>query len=531
MQIERISFDKIPQFSNRDRQYQTNPETFSDFIKYMPTEDGLLQAARDRKSFTTDRNLLVSVLEEHYKSFKIEDLQKENLLALADENTFTIITAHQPCLFTGPLYYVTKLFSAVNLSKRLNNNNEGFKFVPVFINGSEDHDFEEVASLNIYNKSVSWQTEQTGPVGRMELDGLEKALEDLVSVMGTGETATTIKEKIKACLYTCNNYNDFVFKFVNVFFGYTGILVLTMDDAALKKAFIPIMKKEILEEASLESVQNTQAKIEELLGYKAQAFARPINLFYLSDGNRGRIERDGEGFIIIDSNKRFTEDELMVELEAHPESFSPNVVLRPLFQEFILPNVAYVGGGGELAYWMERKQQFQDFGIFFPTLIRRNSLMIISKSQNQMLSKVGFSIDEIFALEDDLIRTYLERKSHGELDLSLENEQISKIMNDISEKAEAIDPTLKNAVLAEANKIGKQVEQIESRIRRSLKQQEETQVNQIKTLKSKLFAGNGLQERTDNFFQFYLSMGEKLTEQFESLLDPLDKEFLDLVDE
>ena len=531
MQTAKISFDQVLQFSDRDKKYQLDPESFSEYISYLPTKDQLIQAAKDRKKYPVDRKLLVDVLHKHYDKIDLSTKQKNNIDLLSDPDTFTVVTAHQPSFLTGPLYYVSKIFSTVNLAQNLNDNNDGLKFVPVFINGSEDHDFEEIASLNIFNKKVSWQSNLSGAVGRMSTQGLETAIEEFSNILGESERAGEIKQKISDCLSGCNTYNDFVFKLVNAFFGDTGILVLTMDDALIKRAFLPIMKKEVFEQASIGLVLESQEKIENQFGYKAQAFARPINLFYLGEQSRNRIEKTANGFEIVDSNIHFSPTEMEDELNNHPERFSPNVVTRPLFEECILPNVAYVGGGGELAYWLERKSQFEAFGVFFPALVRRNSLMIITKSMNQAIAKTGFDIHSIFKSEEVLIKEFLNKNSDGELDLSTELKNIDAQIEVIATKAETIDPTLKSAVMAEGAKIAKQIEHLEAKIRRSLKQKEEVHLNQIKNVKSKLFPGNGLQERTDNYFQFFMSMGDDLNKILEDNLNPLQKEFIILIEE
>lgn len=532
MQIEKLAFDKIGQFSARDVHYQTNPADFLPYMTFLPDMEGLLSAAKERQNYPVDRTLLKEVFEKQYSTIETHPAQRTAIDLISDPKTFTIVTAHQPCLFTGPLYYVTKILSAVKLAAVLNGASSEFNFIPVFINGSEDHDFEEVSSVQLFNKKFTWNTPQTGAVGRMSTEGLDQAIEEVSSVLGTNSSADEIKEILISCYHDCEDYNEYVFKFVNKLLGHTGILMITMDDKDIKKAIVPIIKKEVFEGISHDLVVETQRSIESNLGYKQQAFAREINMFYMSDGHRGRIEKEGNLFTISDSTQTFSLEEMDHEIDNHPENFSPNVITRPLMQEAILPNIAYVGGGGELAYWLERKTQFAAFDIFFPCLIRRNSVMILSKSQISTIEKLGLSVEKLFDQEDDIIKYFLEQQTDVDLNLSEEIQSISKAMQLISEKAEAIDPTLKNAVLAESSKIEKQIEQIEGRIRRSLKKQEETHVNQIKNLKSKLFPGNnGLQERNDNYLQYYVMFGKNIEETLLELLNPLDKHFIILSDQ
>ena len=530
MQIQNIAFSKVRQFSDRDIHYQTKPEDFQDFIAYLPTETELIRAASDRKSFPVDRKLLKEVLLDQYKNVGLHPLQKEHIDLLENENTFTLVTAHQPCLFSGPLYYITKILSTVKLAAHLNKSQDQFRFVPVFINGSEDHDFDEIGHLNLFNKKVTWQTAQTGAIGRMSLEGIPEAIREACDILGASDDAQNISKLLHNSLEKSADYNEFVSHFVNGLLGHTGIVLCMMDDVRIKKAIMPIIKKEVLHAASQHLVVETQEAIESRLGYKPQAFARGINMFYMTDGQRARIEKEGDEYKVLDTDISFSEAEMEAEIESHPERFSPNVVIRPLMQEAILPNVAYVGGGGELAYWMERRSQFESFDLFYPCLIRRNSLMILSKSQSAAIEKLGLQVEELFEKEDDIIRDFLQNQTDVELGLNEEINMITKAMSIIAEKAEVIDPTLKPAVLAESSKIEKQIEQIESRIRRSLKKQEETQVNQIKNLKSKLFPGNGLQERTDNFLQYYVLFGPQIEQKLMEELNPLDKAFKVFID-
>ena len=285
------------------------------------------------------------------------------------------------------------------------------------------------------------------------------------------------------------------------------------------------MEKEILEQPSTALVQKAQSEIE-ALGYKAQAFAREINLFYLTEGLRERIVPEGGKYKVLNTELEFTPDQIIKELHDYPERFSPNVIMRPLYQETILPNLAYIGGGGELAYWIERKEQFKAFNTFFPILVRRASAMLLQGGVSKNMNKLDISVQDVFNDEDLLISKLVENST--EVDLSLEQQvaQVSSIYEAIATKAKSLDPTLAKSILAEGTKQVKVIEQLESRLRRTVKSQQDTQVNKIKNIKSKLFPGNGLQERHDNFFQYYDMLGQGLLDLMKNNIDALDKSFL-----
>ena len=254
------------------------------------------------------------------------------------------------------------------------------------------------------------------------------------------------------------------------------------------------------------------------------------NLFYLRPQVRERIVRDGDKFRVLNTDYVFSREEIIREMQEHPEHFSPNVVLRPLYQELVLPNLAYIGGGGEIAYWLERKRQFEHFGINFPMLVRRNSVLWIDGNSANRMQKLGLSVPDLFQDTEALIRQYIARHAEGELSLAEEKAALEALFERVAAKAKEVDATLEKAVLAEGAKQTKSLEQLESRIVRAEKQRHETALNQIRSLREKLFPGNGLQERTDNFTTFYTKYGDAFLKVLKSNLDPLDNRFVVIVD-
>jgi bacillithiol biosynthesis cysteine-adding enzyme BshC len=250
----------------------------------------------------------------------------------------------------------------------------------------------------------------------------------------------------------------------------------------------------------------------------------------LQPGIRARIVREGERFNILGTGLSFTETEMEAELQAYPERFSPNVVLRPLYQETILPNLAYIGGGGEIAYWLERKAQFEHFNVNFPMLVRRNSVLWIDRGTSQKLERLGIAFQQLFQDTDLLVRQFIEAQSETALDLQAEIQELASLFERVREKAVPVDPTLEKAVMAESVKQIKVLEQLESRLMRAEKQKHETSVNQIRALREKLFPGNGLQERQDNFLNFYQKYGETFFHVLKNHLHPLENGFLVIED-
>jgi bacillithiol biosynthesis cysteine-adding enzyme BshC len=298
-----------------------------------------------------------------------------------------------------------------------------------------------------------------------------------------------------------------------------------MSHKSLKQFFKPIIEKELFEQPSQAIIEKTQQALGDV-GFSVQAHVREINLFYLRENDRNRIEKIGDDFHIVGTNIVFTDAQLRIELDLYPEKFSPNVVLRPLFQEYILPNLAYIGGGGEIAYWLERKAQFDYFNVPFPMLIRRNSALILEDVWEKKWHKLDFKLEDLFSDTDALIRSFIQKHSANELSFDNEIEQFTKIIEQIKIKAIKVDPTLEKTIIAEGLKQLKSWEQIATRLTRAEKSKYDVQIQQIKNIKEKLFPGNGLQERHDNFIPLFVRYGLSILDLFIEELNPLEEGFL-----
>jgi bacillithiol biosynthesis cysteine-adding enzyme BshC len=525
MQPERIPFAEVPQFSARDKAYILQDPSLRSFYKHPAQIEQFDEVIAIRDTFSTDRELLHRVFRKQYDQLPEQAAVSVQVEALKNSQTYTVITAHQPCLFTGPLYFIYKILSCINLAGQLSARYPDKHIVPVFIIGGEDHDFEEINHLHLFGRRLEWHQEQGGAVGRLSVATLRPVLDELQQLLGDREDALALFEMVERNFTSYPAYGQTMQAFLHELFGERGLLVFNMDDAELKRAFLPMIKREIFEHVSKDLVEETQQQLE-TLGYIGQAHAREINFFFLQEGSRRRIVEEGAGFRILDSDKYFSREELEMELETHPERFSPNVVMRPLYQELILPNLAYIGGGGEIAYWLERKTQFEAFGLPFPMLIRRNSVLWIDHGSAKKMEKLNLEISDLLPDIDHIIRHFVEREAGEPLDLTNEKAQIQALFERIALHAEEIDPTLIGYIGSEGVKQLKSLEQIEGRLMRAEKQKHETAIKQLRALKQKLFPGNGLQERHDNFLGVYLKNRKDWFDVLQQHLNPLDTDFL-----
>jgi bacillithiol synthase len=425
---------------------------------------------------------------------------------------------------------VLKIGSVLNLARQLNVRYPDQHVVPVFITGGEDHDFAEINHMHLYGKTVTWEAEAGGPVGEMSTATLDDALAQLKDILGSSDRAEAAYQRIEKHFKAHDNYGLATIALVNDLFGRFGLVTIGMNRPDFKRRFLPIMREELFEQPSQHYVEKAQRELE-AIGYSGQAYAREINLFYLRPGHRDRIVYEAGSYRVLNSGLSFSPEEMATELEAHPERFSPNVIMRPLFQECILPNLAYIGGGGELAYWLERKAQFAHFKLNFPMLIRRNSALWIDKGSYKRMQKLDLSVEQLFTDVETLVKEYVRENTENELDLAKEKQQLSDLFDAIAEKARSIDPTLAKAVEAEYTRQAKTVDNLEGRLMRAEKQRYEVGINQLRSLKDKLFPNGGLQERYDNFLPFYLAKGDEFFDLLVEHLDPLTPGLVVFIDD
>jgi len=526
IQIQKKDFGAIPQFSVRDKAYTLEDQRLDKFSKYTASLESFETVIADRKKFPVNRPLLVHALLNQYKAYGMgEEKTLQVIKSLESENTFSVVTAHQPSLFTGPLYFVYKILSTIHLSRVLQKTYPTYNFVPVFISGGEDHDFDEINHLQLFNQTVSWENDEAGPVGKMNTSSLIPTLAKMEEILGEQSSAKKFHALLTKHYGQSNSYGQAALTFVNELFEQYGLIVFNMDNRLLKEAFIPVIKAEIFEERSAPLVNETQEKLAEV-GFKSQAHARDINFFYMTKGVRERIVFEDGKYKVLNTALEFSKEALETYIEEHPDHFSPNVVTRPLYQETILPNLAYIGGGGELAYWLERKSQFEAFNTFYPMLIRRNSVLWVDNGSRKKIEKLGLSVDDFFGDKDGIVKSFVTLHSTAELDFSDQKARIKQEVDQLIEQGKQIDPTLGKSLEAEKTRLTKSVDQMASRIVRAEKQKHDVGIKQIEKLKTKLFPKNGLQERVDNFIPFYLKHGDTFFETLLAELNPLEKDMV-----
>lgn len=524
MNKKTIAYHKTGYFSNLMLDYISGKENIRPFYNNSHTIEGYKKQLEEKQFSDENRTVLVSSLINQYEGIAVTDKVQLNLDSLNQSNTYTVTTGHQLNLFTGPLYFIYKIVSTINLAKELKQNFPEKNFVPVFWMATEDHDFEEINHFNLFGKKHQINSNQTGAVGRMKLEGIDAVFTQIEETLSSRTGLEEITAKLKNFYQTNKTYTQALKELVNDLFGKYGLVIIDGDDKNLKKVFAPYLKSELLNRTNVNDINTTSEKLESLR-FKKQVNPREINLFYLKDDIRERIVFENNQFKVLNTDIEFSETEIIEELENNPENFSPNAVMRPLYQEVVLPNLAYIGGGGELAYWLQLKEMFIKNKVSFPVLVLRNSAMIVDGGTQKKIEKLGLSIQQLFSPTDKLIKSYVKAESDVNLELNKEQNELEKVFEKIVTKANEVDPSLTGMVNAELQKSIKSIKNIESRLIKAEKQKEEVSLNQIKSVKDKLFPNNSLQERKENFLYAYLLLGDSFIDLLIDNLNPFELEF------
>jgi bacillithiol synthase len=521
----RIPYRQTGAFSAISLDYVDQADTLKPFFSLPFSLKGLEQAMHQREKFNTNRAVLVNVLKKQYEIINTEPAVTKNIERLLSGDTFTITTAHQPNIFTGPLYFIYKILHAIKLAEHLTKTFSGKSFVPVYYIGSEDADLDELGHFHLNKENLVWNTKQTGAVGRMfvdkELLKLLAIAKGQLSVLPFGEEIINV---VSDCYTEGETIQTATFKLVNALFGKYGLVVLNADNRELKAQMKNIFVDDLLDQVPSKLVQESVSALEKT--HKVQAQPRDINLFYLKDDLRGRIEKINDRYQVHGSDLSFTKEELLLEVDEYPERFSPNVILRGLYQEMILPNIAFIGGGGELAYWLELKSLFNHYQAPYPVLVLRNSFLLVERKWKEKINKLALQTDDFFKPTQELIDQYITEKSDHPLTLNGTLSETEKLYAIIKKQAAAVDASLAGHVENLKKQSLRRLQELEKKMLRSEKRKFADQQRQINTIKDQLFPGNGLQERFDNFMYYYALWGSDFITTLYSHSLTLEHEFV-----
>ena len=513
MRIDKQKLENTGFFSDIFIDYVNRNPVFKPFINQFPDIDDIEKVIKAKKFSKERRVKLFEELISQYKDVPAKEAVLENIQSLVKDNCFTVTTGHQLNIFTGPLFFIYKVITVLNACKKLNLKYPEYKFVPVFWMASEDHDFEEISNFRLFGKDYKWEIESKGPVGRLNPGSLKSILDQLPENVKLFEDA----------YLKFNRLSESVRYYVNELFGKYGLVVIEPDTPDFKSFLKDVIVDDLTKFTAHRLVENTSAELAGN-GYKSQVTPREINLFYMNDHMRNRIVYENGNYQVLDTDMVFSKDDLLKEVRDNPQNFSPNVILRPVYQELILPNISYVGGPAEIAYWIQLKKVFNYYKIQFPVLLPRNFVLYINKSIAARIDKLSVKHTDLFLDSHHLKTKYILEKNGSNVNLEKEVQILQELFESIKYKAISVDKSLEGFIGAEYSKTLKIFDNIEKRILKSEEKNQETSLRQLESVKEKLFPEGKLQERTENFLNFYINNPEFIDSIIESL-DPFDQQF------
>lgn len=519
-----IPYSQTGYFSKLMIDYLNQDARLTPLYHRFPTlENFKFQIEEKKQTFPNEkRQVLHKQLLSQYQSVEPSDLTLENIHLLKDKNTFTVVTGHQLNLFTGPLYFLYKIISTINLCKELKKSFPDQNFVPIYWMATEDHDFEEINFFNFNKIKFQWNKEVSGPVGRLETEGLQAVFDHFKQHLTHGNNAKQLVNWFENTYLQHDNLTDATRYLANELFRDQGLVIVDGDDLELKKLFIPHIKEELQNQSSIKAVEESYDILKD---YSIQVNPREINLFYIENGLRERIVFEENVYKVLNTDLEFTQDEIYKLVDSNPDKFSPNVILRPLYQEVILPNLCYIGGGGELAYWLELKKVFELHNTTFPMLLLRNSVLLATEKQNNKREKLNLTWEELFLKTEAFTKKKTLDLSENAFDFEQQKNFLREQFDTLKKLTLQTHPSFIGAVNAQETKQIKGLENLEKRYYKAERLKNKEQLDRMLDMKIALFPNNSLQERVDNFSTLYAEFGQKMMDELLENLHPLEQNY------
>lgn len=437
-----VSALKTDLFNPVVQEYLNDPAVTSPLTDSSSTAEMI---ERVLKNFSSEqRSRLVEVLQDQYSRLKTSQKGKtidKQLFLLSESSTCTIVTGQQIHPALGPLLVFYKILSCLDTAIKYKADHPDHDFVPIFWMATEDHDLAEVQRVTLYNDVFVWDTDQTGPVGRMETNALVTLMEQLDERVDDTPEHHDFLKICKECYSAHDNFADATREIVHRIFGEHGIVVLDPDDPRLKSLFVDHMQHDLIDHSLIKGIDDAKSIMKDR-GYDIPINGRDINHFYIKDGLRERLDRSSDQWEVLNTDIKFSEEELKTELRTHPERFSPNALIRPMYQQHILPSVNYIAGGSEFMYWLELRKMFESEGVIYPHVQIRTSAFIIGENLVDQIEKSPLELKDFFLPNDDLVR--------------LTEDTTGEALNNMRSATEALDNALANLKSIEAQTINNQ---------------------------------------------------------------------------
>ncbi|MFA3783112.1 bacillithiol biosynthesis cysteine-adding enzyme BshC [Melioribacteraceae bacterium 4301-Me] len=527
-----INFAKLPYNQKLFLDYIQNNESVSKYYhrNYRDTSsyEEFFKLLTAKNNF--NRENLINIIKSQYANNNPTQQTLNNIELLRSSNTLAVITGQQLGIFGGPLYTIYKIISAIKLCSNLKENFDAFNFVPIFWMEGDDHDFDEASTTSIIDNNNNVITlkyddgqieeQNRGSVGEILFNrSLNELLNNLSNNLRESEFKPQLMTLLKS-IYTegktfAQSFRDLLFKLFDEY----GLIIFNPLDAEVKKLLKPVFIKEITEYSShADKLVERSAELED--AYHAQVKVKPINLFYIDNNERLLIEPTDNDYRLKGKRKKFSREELINLLSSQPERFSPNVILRPICQDYLFPTAFYIAGPSEISYFAQITPMYEIYKIAQPFIYPRASATLVEKGIKNILEKYNLTYFDVFKGEQEIVNMVISSLSELNLDAIFENTitEINSIMGNLNHNLVTIDKTLTDIIDKSKEKILQTIEAIKAKTQEAEQRKYEVAVRQVKKVSNALLPNNNLQERELNFFYFANKYGLDLLKRIYSEL-------------
>ncbi|MGA9121412.1 MAG: bacillithiol biosynthesis cysteine-adding enzyme BshC [Bacteroidota bacterium] len=498
-----------------------------DAMKYFagPFRDGAGSASvmQAIDAHPVERNVLAQVLREQNTGYGAGQRTMENIERLGRPNSYAVVTGQQVGIFGGPLYTVYKAATTLLLASKLKQKFPQKEFVPVFWLEGEDHDFEEMSGMAIPDREgrmtpVTYlpggilPERNTGPVGEMVFDEwIEKAISRVQELLPLTEFSEPLFATLKSCYAPGKTFNEAFARWLGYLFRDHGLVFVSVNNPRFKQLLSPLFVREVTEFPAVSQLVITQsAELEQQ--YHAQIKTKSINLFLFHKGGRYLIEPRETDYSLKGTRHFLSKDELLQIARETPELLSPNVVLRPIAQDTILPTVAYVAGPSEIAYHAQLKPVYEHLGTVRPIIYPRASLSIVEDKVSRTAEKFALDLEDFFGDKERLIAKVVEQVASVKIEGIFTNadQELQRALNELRFGLSEIDPTLLPVLDNTLSKIRQQLNILKEKGAAAQQRQHETAVRQIERSIGALLPGGTMQEREVNVIFFLNKYGPSI---------------------
>ncbi len=520
-----INFSDIPKHHNLFLDYLYEFENVAEYFKHdFRNKDGYLPLFKNIVESKKNKSFVITpILKKQYSTFNnISEKSFRNISSLDDAKTIAVVTGQQLGILGGPLYTLYKIITTIRLANQLSERYEEYNFIPVFWMEADDHDFNEVRSVNLFDNenqviNIGYKEQISDDDSKQSIGNInfDESLNDFLNQFENSLRNTDYKNdlllKIKESYKVGNSFKQSFKQLLFWLFDEYGVVIFDPQDAEVKALLKPIFTKEVNDfSIQTQKLIQTSAKLEE--NYHAQVKVKPVNMFYHTDDGRYSIEPVDEIFKLRRKRKQFTKEEILNEIENAPERFSPNVLLRPICQDYLLPTGFYIAGPSEISYFAQVTPLYNFYKIVTPIIYPRSSVTIMEKNVESAMDKYDLTLTDIFLGLDELKEKVIAGLSENNIEKAFEDSvnEIDLTFDKLKENLFAIDKTLVDSSLRYRDRVLSLINELKSKAIKAQENKHETTIRQLTRLSHLLYPLENLQEREINFIYFYNKYGKEL---------------------